>query len=164
MMFNKYLCRRGRIRGRVYLVALVVIVVLLFVKMIDIQRLFQWKSQRHSLIERYNKERKSFVNTNTVCSVPNLNPFSKEVVSLMRYKTESCTLKRYGRIVDGVYTVKAGSFRHAYIQYIRRAPKDGEITNDFDITLTEKIPVPRKGGVYNLYVILTLQPIKNYND
>ena len=150
MTFKRYLCNRVRTRSKVYLAILVVIVLLVFGRKTSMWRLFQWKSQRHSLIERYGNEKKSFVNTNTVCSVPNLNPFSKEVLHLMRYSTDSCPLKRYGHIVHGFYTVKASSFRYVYVQYIRRAPKKGEITDDFNITLTNRFPVPRTGGLYYL--------------
>jgi len=115
----------------------------------------KWKWDRRLLMQKYGAEKNSFVNTESVCFIPKLNPFSEEVLGLMEHHKEQCTLKKYGRIVDGVYMLEASlPFLYVYVQYIRRAPKKGEITDDFAVTFSEKIPVEKKDGIYVLFSLI----------
>ena len=87
------------------------------------------------------------MNSKTTCLVPNLNPFSNEVLRLMMYKNERCNVKKYGKIKDGFFILKEHpSLSNVYVQYIRRAPKLGEISDDFAVTFSDKIYLQLKDG------------------
>eukprot|EP00111_Clytia_hemisphaerica_P010755 TCONS_00031414-protein len=104
-----------------------------------------WLEERKYLIQEYSKDRSNVVNLKSVCPVPDLNPFSKDVIHLMKKVSGKCTLKRYGKIIDKNFILEGRIFHEVKLQYLRRAPKKGEISDDFAITLSEKIDVPKIG-------------------
>ena len=113
----------------------------------DFSPRYQWKHERDHLLKKFsNHKSNSVVNSQATCSVPNLNPFSDEVLHLMRKQDYKCQVVRYGKIVDKTYVLEDGNFREVTIEYIRRAPKEGEISNDFAVTYSKKIPVPKING------------------
>ncbi|XP_066933796.1 uncharacterized protein [Clytia hemisphaerica] len=112
-----------------------------------------WVEERKTLIERYEADKSNFVNQDAACAIPRLNPFSKEVIHMMHKTWEKCSLVEYGQIEDGVFVVdgkKNPFILTVYIQYIRRAPKRGEISNDFAVSYSEKIFLKKENGKFSL--------------
>ena len=109
--------------------------------------LYRWRQDRAHLLKLFsNHNGNGVVNPEAACTVPNLNPFSDEVLHLMKNTKDKCKVKRYGRIVDKTFVLEEGDFMDVTIQYIRRAPKSGEISDDFAVTYSKKITVPKKDG------------------
>jgi len=52
-----------------------------------------WLEERKYLIQEYSKDRNNVVNLKSVCPVPDLNPFSKDVIHLMKSLWEMHTQK-----------------------------------------------------------------------
>lgn len=112
----------------------------------DFSPRYQWKQERSRLLKIFsNHKSDSVVNSQATCSTPVLNPFSDEVLHLMHKQDDKCQVIRYGKIVDKTYVLE-GNFQDVTIEYIRRAPKKGEISNDFAVSYSEKIPVPKIDG------------------
>ena len=104
-----------------------------------------WLTERKYLIQEYSKDRSNVVNLKSACPVPDLNPFSKDVIHLMKTVSGKCKVTKYGNIVDKTFVLEGHIFRDVKLQYIRRAPKKGEISDDFAVTFSEIFDVPKVG-------------------
>ena len=114
-----------------------------------------WQNMRSSLISHHKTDNKdNYVNSKASCLVPKLNPFSHEVLHLMKYTWGKCNIKKYGKIKDGIFIMNHDQTVYdVYVQYIRRAPKQGEITDDFAVSFSEKIKVELKDGKKNIVTL-----------